>query len=101
MNLQSISSVALSGMGAATSRLAMAAHNVANSSTPGFHRLVPEIRTQVGGGVTVSAASSPNEGAQLAEDLVAQRVALYDFRANLAVVRTGFEMMGTLLDLNA
>ena len=101
MNLQSINSVALSGMGAATSRLAMAAQNVANSSTPGFHRLVPEIRTQHGGGVSVSAATSPNEGAQLAEDLVAQRVALYDFRANLAVVKTGFEMMGTLLDLNA
>lgn len=101
MSLQSIASVALSGMGAASSRMAMAAHNIANASTPGFHRLVPEIRTRAGGGVSVQAVQAPEEGEQLAVDLVAQRVAMYDFRANLAVVKTEFEMMGSLLDLRA
>lgn len=49
-----------------------------------------------------SAASTPGEGADtLAADLVGQRRAAIEFQASVQVVKTGDQVMGSLLDLFA
>lgn len=99
----SLSSIGVSGMQAASLTMGVAAHNIANVQTPGFRRQSVQAQTQPEGGVTVtiSAAASGAEGDSLATDLVAERVALHSFEANLATVRAADAMLGTLLDARA
>jgi len=79
MNLNAVSSTALSGMGSAVQRLQSAA-----------------------GRIAASAAVEPADfGQTLASDMVAQRVALYDFKASMRTFQAADEMMGTLLDIRA
>jgi len=101
MALNSVHSIALSGMQSAMQRLGSASHNIANWSTEGYRRELASNATQVGGGVTTSLSSATVPGDALAGDIVAQRVALYDFKANMRVVQTQQDMLGTLLDLRA
>ena len=102
----SISMTGLSGMRAAQVQLDTTAHNVANSQTPSFQRRAVTqspapggagVRTQV---VLDGPVASP-EGSDfrhLAQDLVTQRTAVYNFAANLKSVQTEHEILGTLLD---
>jgi flagellar hook protein FlgE len=101
MALNSVHSIALSGMHSAMQRLGSASHNVANWGTDGFRREQVSTTTQVGGGVTTSFQSAAAPGDSLAEDMVAQRVALYEFKSNMQVFKTQQDMLGTLLDLQA
>jgi flagellar basal body rod protein FlgC len=78
MNLQSVSSIARSGMSTAVQRLSGASARVAGLATQ------PDIQTE-----------------DLARNVVEQRVALYEFKANMQAFKTGQEMLGTLLDLRA
>jgi len=110
MSIASIASspaaIGLSGMRAAQLRLDTGAHNVANAQTPGFQRQVVTQTAQPGlGGVDAqtgreSAAASERGGdfGHLAEDLVAQRMSVYSFAANLRMVETQDRMLGALLD---
>ena len=103
MALNSVPSIALSGMQSAMQRLGSASHNIANWGTDGFRRELASTSTSTGisGGVTTSFQLAPAPGDALAEDMVAQRVALYDFKASMQVFKTEQDMLGSLLDLRA
>ena len=106
--MASISSISLSGMQAAQTRLQASAHNIANAQTPGFQRQqVVQTANPESGGVTArveretQAAAEGGDLGHLAEDLVGGKMSLYSFAANLQVVKTGQEMLGTLFDERA
>jgi flagellar hook protein FlgE len=99
--MNSLSSIAQAGIGAALLRLDAAANNIANAATPGYRRQFVLQESEAGGGVAVSVGRVPGEGENLAEDLVQQMVAAYAFKANLHVIRTQHEMLGSLLDVTA
>lgn len=99
--MNSISAIAFSGMNAATTRLGVAAHNVANVQTAGFRRQQVLQQTQAGGGVTASVTQADAAGSDLAADEVQQMTALYSFKANLRTVQVEHEMLGSLLDVKA
>lgn len=108
--IASATAIGLSGMRAAQQRLDTHAHNLANAQTPGFQRQVLVQSAQPGGGVstTVLRASTDAQGADgtgltahLADDLIGQRLSLYDFAANLKTVQVQDELLGTLLDRQA
>jgi flagellar basal body rod protein FlgB len=105
----SATAIGLSGMRAAQQRLDTSAHNVANALTPGFQRQVVTQAAQPGlGGVDAQTgrapeAASAGEGdfGHLAEDMVAQRMSVYSFAANLRTVETQDRVLGALLDAKA
>ena len=99
--MNSLSTIALSGMNAAMFRLGSAAHNVANGLTPDFRRQIVQQESLPEGGVMVSIGQAPEAGHDLARDIVEQMAASYSFKANLGVIRTQDEMLGSLLDLKA
>jgi flagellar hook-associated protein FlgK len=99
--MNSPSSVAQSGIGAAMLRLSAAANNIANLQTPGYRRELVQQEALTGGGVTSSIGQSAEPGDDLPEDIVQQRVASYSFKANLRVIQTQDDMLGSLLDLHA
>jgi flagellar hook-associated protein FlgK len=98
MAMNSLSSIAVSGMQAAQTQLQASAHNIANLSTDGFHRQQVVQSEQADGGVTTSVVRAADAGADLQSDVVAQLQAKNAFLANLAVFKTGKKMTGTLLD---
>ena len=105
----SAAAVGLSGMRAAQLRLDTSAHNVANAQTPGFQRQVVTQTAQPGlGGVDAQTARAPEAASlgaagfgHLAEDMVAQRMSVYSFAANLRTVDTQDRVLGALLDTQA
>jgi len=99
--MNSISSIAQSGMSAAMLRLTSSAHNVANDMTPGFRRQLVTQEAQAGGGVVAHVAQADVAGVNLAEDLVQQMAAAYSFKANLLTIQTDYQMLGSLLDMKA
>jgi flagellar hook protein FlgE len=101
MALKFVHSIALSGMQSAMQRLGSASHNIANWGTEGHRRELASAATQSGSGVATSFQSAALPGDSLAEDMVAQRVALYEFKSNMQVFKTQQDMLGTLLDLRA
>jgi flagellar hook-associated protein FlgK len=94
-------STALSGMHAASLELATSAHNVANSLTPGFRRQSVARQATQGGGVSAVVVQAETVGESLAEDIVMQMSASYAFKANLKLLKTQDEVLGSLLDLTA
>ena len=96
--MSSISSIALSGMNAAQTQLASAAHNVANLNTTGFRRQEVSQATQPDGGVLATVTTSSVAGPALEADMVSQLQAKNAFLANLAVFKTHDKMAGALLD---
>ncbi|MCW5661491.1 MAG: flagellar basal body rod protein [Burkholderiaceae bacterium] len=96
--MHALSSIALSGLQAAQTRMAGSAHNVASALTPGFHRQLVAQHSAPGGGVATTIQRSAVEGDALAEDLVALKLAQHLFTTNLKVLRTQDRMLGTLLD---
>jgi flagellar hook-associated protein FlgK len=99
--MNSISSVALSGIHAAQLSLGASAHNIANAQTPGFHRQQVAQAEQAGGGVSATLVRSPREGESLADDIVGQRVSSYALQANVLTLKTERQTLGSLLDLQA
>ena len=99
--MNSIASIALSGMNAASLGLASAAHSVANLQTPGFRRQLTVQEALPEGGVVVDIAHADIGGDALAEDIVQQMTASYTFKANLLTLQTHDRMLGSLLDLQA
>lgn len=105
----SISSIGLSGMRAAQMQLDTTAHNVANAQTPGFQRQAVTQTAQAGtGGVTTTIVQEPqsttSNGAdvgRLAEDMVTQKMSVYNYAANLRSVEAEDRMLGALLDTQA
>lgn len=99
--MNALASIALSGINAAQLRLGASAHNIANAQTPGFGRQLVTQQAVPEGGVSASLVRAPVEGEALAEDLVAQMSAGYQFVANLRVLQTQHKLLGTLLDERA
>jgi flagellar hook-associated protein FlgK len=99
--MNAVSSIALSGLQAAQTRIGSAAHNVANAVTPSFRRQLVAQQTAPNGGVTATIERAPLPGDALAEDLVALKLAQHLFTANLKVLRMHDQMLGTLLDVQA
>jgi flagellar hook-associated protein FlgK len=102
--MNSVSSIALSGLGAARLGLDVSARNVANAMTPGYRRQQLVQSEQPGGGVSATVAQAPDlpqglDGLDgMASDLVNTQAAAYSFKANLKVLQTSDRMMGALLD---
>ena len=99
--MTAVSSIALSGLHAAQTRMSSSAHNIANAVTPGFRRQLVAQQTVPNGGVATTIERAPVQGDALAEDLVALKLAQHLFTANLKVLRTQDQMLGTLLDVTA
>jgi flagellar hook-associated protein FlgK len=91
-------STALSGLSAATTRLDTAAHNIANDQTPQFHRQEVVQTAMPEGGVKVEIQRAPQQGTDLAQDIITQLSASYTYKANLQVLETASAMSGTLLN---
>ena len=99
--MNSLSSIALSGLQAAQLSMASAGHNIANAVTPGFRRQVTQQQAVEGGGVATTIARAPVEGEALADDLVMLKLGVSLFKANVKVLQTQERMLGTLLDETA
>ena len=98
----SITSIAFSGLQAAQLQLQSSAHNVANLQTDGFKRQTVEQQARPdGAGVDAATTRAATPGAALEADVVNQLAAKNAFLANLAVFRTGDQMLGSLLDQKA
>ncbi len=93
--------IAFSGMTAASTRLGVSAHNIANGATPGFRRQQVVQQAQTQGGVQANITQADSPGSNLATDIVQQKVALYSFKANLRTVQVEDAMLGSLLDVKA
>jgi flagellar hook-associated protein FlgK len=104
MSLSSVTPIARSGLYAAEASLAVTAHNLANHQTQGFRRgrvvfATNPPRNGVGTGVHTAAILREREGAEIATDLVNLSLAAAHFRSNLAVLRTGDELLEELFSL--
>lgn len=99
--MNTISSIAVSGAQAASTRLDVAAHNIANAQTPAFQRQVVHQQSQETAGVMTTLGKADEVGPDLAADLVAQMEASYNYKANLRTIRTQEQMLGSLLDVKA
>jgi flagellar hook protein FlgE len=99
--MNAISSIALSGVQAASTRMDAAAHNVANAQTPNFKREVVHLASQETEGVVASVGQSEEIGPDLAADLIEERAASYAYKANLRTIETQDQMLGSLLDVKA
>lgn len=99
--MASVSSISLTGMNAAQTRLDTSAHNIANTETTPFRRQEVVQTEQKDGGVSTSLGKATVEGPALETDMVAQLQAKNAFLANLAVFKTSNQMAGALLDQKA
>jgi flagellar hook protein FlgE len=99
--MNTISSIAVSGVQAASTRLDVAANNIANSQTPNFQRQVVHQASQETAGVVTSVGKSSEVGPDLAADLVEQMAASYAYKANLHTIQTQDQLTGSLLDIKA
>ena len=101
MAINTLSSIAVSGMQAAQTQLQASANNIANLSTDGFHRQEVVQSEQAQGGVTTSVQRAADAGSDLTSDVVTQLQAKHAYLANLAVFKTSNKMAGALLNLDA
>ncbi|HSB21749.1 MAG TPA: flagellar basal body rod protein [Burkholderiaceae bacterium] len=99
--MNSLTSIALSGLQGAQLRVASAGHNVANAMTPDFRRQLLNQQAAEGGGVASTIGRAPTAGDALAEDLVELKLGEHLCKANLQVLRAHDRMLGSLLDETA
>ena len=99
--MNSVSSIALSGLNAAQNSLNTSAHNVANLETEGFKRQESVQTAQAGGGVSTTVREASIPGNALEQDVVTQLQAKHAYIANLAVFKAQDKMAGALLNTQA
>lgn len=101
--MSDISGIARSGLAAAQARLTASASNIANRDSSGFRRFEVESREQLGGGVSAELrrASEVQQGDGLTTDLVNSLEARQSFAANLKMLKTHNDLLGSLLDIRA
>ncbi len=85
--MMKVLSTATAGLQAATRRLDTSAHNIANVSTPGFHR--HEVK------------ATAREGVSLEQEIVDQIAAAASFKANAKVIGVVERTLGRWLDEKA
>jgi len=91
----------ITGIHAATARMAVSAHNVANLNTPDFKasRIRQHGRPEpLGTEVTLE---KTEQAPSLTEETVEQLSATSSFKANTVALRTQDEMVGTVIDMMA
>ena len=96
--MNTILSIAQTGLRAAQTQLAVAGHNIANQGTPGFRRQTAQAQAALTGGVRVSLGRASEPGTAMEADVVGLLQAKHAFLANLAVFKTQDRMIGSLLD---
>ncbi|MGO7153044.1 flagellar basal body rod protein FlgC [Rhizobium leguminosarum] len=98
MSLSDITSTALSGMRAQTTRVSAIANNIANSSTPGYARLNTSLTSVESDGVqaVVSPTASDVDPAAELTDLIE---ADQSYKANAVVFETGADMWEMLMSI--
>lgn len=99
--MQLVSSIARSGMTAASVHMDTAAHNIANLQTEGYRRSVATAEIQMGGGVVARVGKAPATGQALEADVVGLMAARQAFGVNMSVFRASDTMAGALLDMLA
>lgn len=99
--MPALPSIARSGLQAAQARLGAAAHNIANMQTEGFKRETVSAQAAPQGGVVVSISQAAQAGSDLTQDVVDQMSAQNAFLANVQVLKTADQMVGSLLDARA
>src|SRR6187402_2471557 len=105
--MNSVSSIAASGMLAAERRLEITARNVANASTGAPNKVVAafnalradQVETS-GGGTAVNAAPT-DEPVDLTQQAVDLTIARYTLAANANVMRAAAKMQKSVLDVSA
>src|SRR5437762_14030162 len=97
--MNSVSSIAVSGMNAAMLRMDVAANNVANSQTDGYRRQVVAQQAQPDGGVLADVGQLQQPGENLAHDIVQQKIASFSLEPNLRSFQAGQSLLRSLLDL--
>lgn len=95
MGLSSITTTALSGMQAQTTRLSGIADNLANLDTPGYQRRETDFSSMQGGSVSASVSSADGavDPAREITDMIEAKTA---FAANAAAFETGADLWDAL-----
>lgn len=96
--MNSISSISLSGMNAAQTQLSTSASNLANLSTEGFRGRDVVQQADANGGVTTTVVAAADQQRSIEADVVQQLQAKNAFLANLAVFKSGNQLLGTLVN---
>lgn len=104
-------SIAVSGIRAADTRLAISAHNTANVLTDGFRPQRAQAEEQKSGGVQLRVENPPPPPADrgqfdfsqtnLVDETAASIMAAASFRANLKMLKTADDLTGALIDIVA
>ncbi|MBY5552109.1 flagellar basal body rod protein [Rhizobium leguminosarum] len=98
MSISGVTSTALSGMRAQTTRVSAIANNIANSSTPGYATLNTSLTSVASGGV--QAVVSPTEpDVDPATELTDLIEAEQSYKANAVVFETGADMWEMLMSI--
>jgi len=98
MSISGITSTALSGMRAQTTRIGAIANNVANVSTPGYARLNTSLTTTEPGGVQAAVeptASDVDPATELTDMMQAEQ----SYKANAVAFETGADMWEMLMSI--
>lgn len=99
------SSVAQSGLAAASTALEVSANNVANGLTEGFKPSSADFSEVEGGGVRVSISSEARaapegaSGTDLVDETARQSMAVAAYKANVKSLQTADEVSGVLVSL--
>lgn len=103
-----VSPIAQSGMTTATSRLAVAANNVANAQTPDYQAKRVDLEERAEGGVRISQIRAEEGGAvpgqsnvDLATEMTGMVSTAAQMKANAQMLRTEEEMLGLFFDRKA
>lgn len=98
--VDTVTSIALSGLRASEKRIQVAADNIANVSTPNYKTAAVQQTSLAQGGVTSDVVKT-EAPVDIAEQLVNSNVASYDFKANLKVLQAQRDLSKHLFDIQA
>ncbi|MEZ5455678.1 MAG: flagellar basal body protein [Lysobacteraceae bacterium] len=100
--MNSVSSIATSGISTAQLALGVAANNIANAQTAGYARQQVVPLSQNGGGVRGSVTEAPgNPFGDYTADLLNAKSASYAVKANMVNLRPRTRCSARLLDVSA
>lgn len=100
-------SIPTSGISASVSRLAVAAHDIANVNTPGYRQSIPLQAESQGGGTSLislsqnTSTTAADSDTDLATEMTELKTSEHSVKANSAVIKVQNRMMGALLDIFA
>jgi flagellar hook protein FlgE len=103
-----VTAASLSGLQVSAQRVATAANNIANSTTPGYQTQRLDQEDQIQGGVRPTALQTSREvkdagsnDVDLATEAVALKTGGLGYEANLKVLQVQNQLLGTVMDMKA